>query len=268
MNKNFNTIQRKNENLYFLYVERQADVGITDKLWHNHPFYEIIFFSEGESEHAIENRRYPTKGGDVLLVRPYRHHFEHTRLAARSASFYLGFFPEAISNGDLAEELFKKGEHLRVGCDSVFAELMNTLKNKFRTASENDFDFLKSMIEAAIFALCDSASPERSELKIKSGVVGKIIEYVNVNLKNIQTITDISESLFFSASYVRDSFKREMGIGIMQYVRNKKVVRAHERIRNGEKPTEIFNECGFTTYSSFYRAHVAYFGFPPKTKKN
>lgn len=268
MNKNFNIIQRKNENLYFLYVERQADVGITDKLWHDHPFYEIIFFSEGESEHAIENRRYSTKGGDVLLVRPYRHHFEHTRLAARSASYYIGFFPESISNGALAEELFAKGEHLRVGCDSVFAELMNALKNKLRSATENDFDFLKSMIEAAIFTLSDSASPERSELKVKSGVVGKIIEYVNANLQRIQTLTDISDSLFFSPSYVRDSFKREMGIGIMQYVRNKKVVMAHERIRRGEKPTEIYTECGFDTYSSFYRAHVAYFGFPPKTKRN
>ena len=59
-----------------------------------------------------------------------------------------------------------------------------------------------------------------------------------------------------------------MGIGIMEYVRNKKVIRAHERIKKGEKPTEIYAECGFQTYSSFYRAFVSYFGFAPKTKKH
>ena len=95
----------------------------------------------------------------------------------------------------------------------------------------------------------------------------KTLDFINASLKRISRLEDISEALFFSKAYIRAVFKKEMGIGIMEYVRNKKVVRAHERISRGEKPTEIYTDCGFSTYSSFYRAYVAYFGFPPKTKK-
>ena len=263
-----NNIQIKNEELYFLYHEELSDRGVTDKKWHNHSFYEIMFFESGESEHAIENNRYIVKGGDVLLIKPYRHHFEHTRIAVRSSLFCIGFFAEAISNAAAAEELFKRGEHITVGTNSVFAELIYALKNKISDSPENSFPFLKSIIEAALYALLDCSSLSASDYRIKGGVVGKITEYVNLNFSKIQTLSDISEPLFFSKSYVRDAFKKEMGIGIMQYVRNKKVVKAHERIKKGEKPTEIYADCGFSTYSSFYRAFISYFGFSPKSKKH
>ena len=139
MNTNFHTLQIKNSDLYFLYIERLSDKGITDKKWHNHPFYEIMFFENGESEHAIENNRYRVRGGDVLLIRPYRHHFEHTRIAPRSSVYCIGFFAEALANGDIAEELFKKSECFTVGTDSVFAELMNALKNKLSASGRKNF---------------------------------------------------------------------------------------------------------------------------------
>ncbi len=270
MNTNLHTLQIKNGDLYFLYIERLSDKGITDKKWHNHPFYEIMFFENGDSEHAIENNRYRVTGGDLLLIRPYRHHFEHTRIAPRSSVYCIGFYADALANGDMAEELFKKGEHLTVGTDSVFAELMNVLKNKLSESKENGFPFLKSIIEAALYSLADSSTQKNpdSDARGKSGITERIMEYINSNLASLHTVSDISEPLFFSKSYVRDSFKKEMGIGIMEYVRNKKVIRAHERIKKGEKPTEIYAECGFQTYSSFYRAFVSYFGFAPKTKKH
>ena len=66
---------------------------------------------------------------------------------------------------------------------------------------------------------------------------------------------------------MRAIFKNEMGIGIMQYVRNKKVLLANRMIREGEKPTDIYLECGFSNYTSFYRAFYAYFGASPKHQR-
>ena len=267
MDKKLNNLQIKNEDFYFLYIERLSDKGVTDRLWHNHAFYEIMFVSEGKSEYVIENRRYTVNGGDVLLIRPYRHHFEHTRLETRSSLYCLGFSADAIANGTLAEAFFKKGEHLTVGQNSAFAELMNAARDKLGKSEDNAFPFIKSIAEAAVFALADCSATEENDAKIRDGIVGKVIEYVRANLSEIHTLEDISEHLFFSKSYIRDTFKKEMGIGIMEYVRNKKAVRAHELIRKGAKPTEIYTECGFSTYSSFYRAYLSYFGFSPKSKK-
>ncbi len=268
MNRNLTNIEMKNEDFYFLYIERRSDKGITDKLRHNHSFYEIMFIAEGESEYVIENRKYLLKSGDALLVCPYLHHFEYKRLASHSGLYCLGFSTDAISNGALAEKIFSSGEHITVGADSPLAEMLSALKSKLSLGDKNESAFLKSITEAIIYVLDDYSTASKSDSRIKNRVVQKTIEYIDANLYHIQLLDDIANPLFFSKAYIRGVFKKEMGIGIMEYVRNKKIVRAHERIKRGEKPTEIFLECGFSTYSGFYRAYLAYFGYSPKTKRH
>ena len=264
MIKNLSLVQFKNSDFYFLYVERLADKGMTNRPWHDHSFYEIMFVAEGESEYVIENRRFLLKGGDALLVKPYLRHFEHNRIAAPSSLYCLGFSADKISNGALAEKVFGNAEHITVGTDSPFALLMRALKNKLSFSKSNALPFVESLTEAIIMTLEDGTAIKAPEAKVKNSAVHKAIEYINANISSIKTLDDIAQPLFFSKNYVRAAFKKELGIGIMEYVRNKKLLLAHERIRNGEKPSDIYIECGFGTYSSFYRAYLAYFGHSPK----
>ena len=266
MNKKLSLVQIKNEDFYFLYVERISDKGPTNRSYHEHSFYEIMFISSGESEYVIENKRFLLKGGDVLLVKPYKHHFEHNRISPPSTLYCLGFSADKISNGELAEKIFQRAEHLTVGTDSLAASLMSCLKEKLSSNENNAFPFIKSIIEAVIMALDDCSTVKVNDSAVKNKVVKKTVDYINASLREIETLDDIAEPLFFSKPYIRASFKKEMGIGIMEYVRNEKVVLAHERIRRGEKPTEIYLDCGFTTYSSFYRAYCRYFGYSPRKK--
>lgn len=266
MDKNITSIQMKNEDFYFLYVERRSDKGITDKERHNHSFYEIMFIAEGESEYVIENRRYILKAGDAMLVCPYLHHFEYNRLQSHSSLYCLGFSTDAISNGNLAEKIFSRGEHIALGENSPFAEMLSAAKSKLRLCRKNEAFFIKSLTEAIIYSLDDYSSDSENTSKIENRLIQKTIEYIDANIYQIKTLDDIAAPLFFSKSYVRSIFKKEMGIGIMEYVKNKKMARAHERIKKGEKPTEIFLEFGFSTYSGFYRAYLNYFGYSPKTK--
>ena len=267
METKLDIVNFKNDNLYFLYVERRVQRGITGREHHNHSFYEIMYVADGESEYAIENKRYLLKGGDALLVKPYRHHLEYNRIAEKSSLYCIGFSVDAIANGALAEQIFKKCDFVSPGNDSAFAKILSAIKTKLRDSRENAEGYVRSLIEALVFALSDCSSRSEGKSEIKNGVVEKTLDYIKANLVNIQSLESIADALFFSKAYVRGVFAKEMGIGIMQYVRNKKVALAHEKILRGEKPTEIYTECGFNTYSSFYRAYLAYFGYPPKTKK-
>ena len=266
METKLDVVNFKNDNLYFLYVERRVQRGITGRAHHNHSFYEIMYVADGESEYAIENRKYLLKGGDALLVKPYRHHLEYNRIIEKSSLYCIGFSGDFIANGSVAEEIFKSFECLSPGKDSAFEKLLSAGKTKLSQDRKNADGYLKSLIESLIFALAD-CSEERSNPEIKNSVVEKTLSYIKTSLTEIHSLENIADALFFSKAYVRAEFKKEMGIGIMEYVRNKKVTYAHEKILRGEKPTEIYTECGFNTYSSFYRAYLAYFGYPPKTKK-
>ena len=141
------------------------------------------------------------------------------------------------------------------------------MKKKLEINKSNSSFFIKAVTEAIILMLNDVDVREEKIPEIKNATVQKILDFTKANLCNIHKIEDISSALFFSQSYVRTLFKKEMNIGIMEYVRNKKVLLANRKIKHGKKPTEIYIECGFSNYPSFYRAYSEYFGYPPKTKK-
>lgn len=267
MNANLYAIEHKSRKLYFLYQKKTLKEGETGFKWHEHSFYEILFFIEGESEYVIENRCYNLKGGDVLFINPGYHHFEHKIIKSPTKLFCLGFLPEEIESGRFAEQIFENGEVLTLDTLSPVYKILDGAKEKLEGAKDNAELFVKSLIEAVILMLLDADAREKKQPEIKNAAVQKILDYVKSNLTAIHKISDISSALFFSESYVRTIFKKEMGIGVMEYIRNKKVLLANRKIKDGGKPTEIYLECGFSNYPSFYRAYLSYFGCPPKTKK-
>ena len=267
MNKNIYHVEHKSKSFYFLYQEKNFKTGETGFKWHEHSFYEILFFIEGETEYVIENRCYRLRAGDVLFINPGYHHFEHKIIKSPTKLFCIGFLPEAIESGRLAEGIFENGEILTLDTLSPIYKILDGAKEKLRGRKDNAELFVKSVIEAVILMLLDADAREKKQPDIKSTAVQKILDYVKANLCDIHKISDISSALFFSESYVRTLFKKEMNIGIMEYIRNKKVLLANRKIKDGGKPTEVYLECGFSNYPSFYRAYLSYFGYPPKTKK-
>lgn len=267
MNKTRIVTDYKNNDFYFLYLESTSDEGITRDKWHEHSFYEIMFMVDGDNEYVIENRRYVTKRGDVLLIKPGSHHCKRTKNSPHSAVYCLGFLPEAVANAGLAETVFDKGEHFSLSDDSPLLDILSALKKKVSKSKKNISSFVKLTAEAAILILCDLDAEQEIVPEIKNPAVQKMLNYIKENLTAITKVSDISGATFFSEPYTRTVFKKEMGIGIMDYVRNKKVLLAHRKIRHGGKPSEVYLECGFSNYPSFYRAYVSYFGHSPSQQK-
>ena len=215
-----------------------------DEKWQEHSFYEIMLVNEGENEYVIENRRYAVKAGDVLLIKPGDHHYRYKTVKTPITLYCLGFLPDAITNAGLAEKIFDRSEHFSVGTDSVLSELFDVLARKIEMSKSNASFFIKSIAEAAVLLLGDLMNASEEKLpEVKNAAVQRMLDYIKKNLCSIKKVEDISKALFFSDSYTRTLFKKEMGIGIMEYVRNKKILLAHRRIRHGEKPTEIYTDC-------------------------
>ena len=260
-------IDYKNNDFYFLYIEKIEDEGLTDEKWHEHSFYEITFIVNGECEYEIENRRYAMKKGDALLIKPGEYHFKYKNVKTPISTYCLGFLPSAVENAGLAERIFEKCEFFSLDDGSPITEMLDAVKKKLKFSKSNASLFIKSVTEAIILMLLDLDLDEKKIPETKNRNVQKMIDYIKENLPSIKRVEDISSALFFSDSYTRTLFKKEMNMGIMEYVRNKKVLLAHRKIRHGKKPSEVYAECGFSNYTSFYRAYNAYLGHSPKMQK-
>ena len=140
------------------------------------------------------------------------------------------------------------------------------MKDMADKKSANDIVLFQSLIDALLISL-EEAKPDCDGIASSGSNFQKILSYVNKNLTSINKAEDISGALFFSKSYVMHLFKSELRVGVMEYVRDKKILLAHQKIRKGEKPSEVYSKCGFSNYPSFYRAYKAYFGSSPKSAK-
>ena len=254
------------EGFEFSYQVNCPEPGLTNNARHVHSYYELMYIDGGEVEFVVENSRYILKKGDVLIIKPAEYHYARYLFEVPYARYCIAFSPDFTFDKKFTEELLEGGKKFSIKEGSPFDLMAGIIKERAKNTGENDVVFFRSMIDAMLISLED-IKPESEGVTFGGNNFKKILNYVNAHLTTIKGIEDISNALFFSKSYVMHLFKSELRTGVMQYVRNKKILLAHQRIRKGEKPTEVSVECGFSNYPSFYRAYVAYFGHSPRQTK-
>jgi len=251
----------------FIFQIKETDTtGATNFKKHIHPCYEIMYFDGGDVGFTVEDRQYVVKKGDVLLIKPAQYHFGNCIFTPPYKRYCMIFTPEMVTVPGLIEKIFEKGEKLSIGENSLFFTLVRSLHEKLEKSQVNGIEFSRSILTAILIALEDATPDAKDRSHQKLTNYQKIINWINMHLNSINSIDDISNALFFSKSYIMHLFKSELQIGVMQYIRNKKILLAHMEISKGRKPTDVYQECGFSNYPTFYRAYCSYFGFSPKHK--
>ncbi len=254
------------EELLFSHKE-YAKMDKTRLKKHIHPFYELLLIERGELEYAVENRYYMLKEGDMLLIRPAQYHFVRRILKAPYRRFCFNFTPEHLTKGEALDALLERGEYFSLRDAAPVLSLLSSLQPLLEHApAEHTREICRAMLNTVLLSL-DAAANMVAVTETAKDNFQRIVEHIHLNLTKIQRIEDVCESTFFSPSYVSHLFKKELNLGVMQYIRNKRVLLAHQRIVSGEKPTDVYAECGFPNYVTFYRAYLRYFGFSPSSSK-
>jgi len=92
----------------------------------------------------------------------------------------------------------------------------------------------------------------------------KMISYINQHLTEIKSLQQVSDALYMSKSQLYRVFRKNAGLSAWDYIRTKQLFAAQELMRNGTAPRNAAVECGFSDYTTFYRAYLKQHGHPPK----
>jgi AraC-like DNA-binding protein len=79
-------------------------------------------------------------------------------------------------------------------------------------------------------------------------------------------IDEICNELFITKSHLHHLFMKHLNITPKKYITSKRLAMAQREISFGAKPTDVYVKCGFSDYSTFYRAYKNQFGRPPSEK--
>ena len=94
-------------------------------------------------------------------------------------------------------------------------------------------------------------------------IVVRAVEYINRNLHRDFCLDALCDELFITKSYLHQLFVKYLQMCPKKYIITKQLALAQREIRGGVRPTDVFIDCGFSNYSTFYRAYKNHFGYAP-----
>lgn len=99
-------------------------------------------------------------------------------------------------------------------------------------------------------------------LELKTRIF-KSLEYIEKNINEVIRAEDVAGNAGYSLYYFSRMFKKQMGLSIMEYVKERRLIKASEEISNGKKIIDVAFDYGYQSHSGFTKAFKNKFHFSP-----
>ena len=108
-------------------------------------------------------------------------------------------------------------------------------------------------------------SQEQRQHSIKTYTIShNCIRYINKHITKKISLADLANALNLSESHVRQTFKKETGTTLFNYIKRQKVQYAHQLLSEGMSPSQVASELGYDYYSTFYDHYLERYSIPPR----
>ena len=241
---------------------------------HHHDFYEVYYLISGQVEYWVDGRIIRMEPGDLLLINPMELH----RPLASQGTMYERFvlwinreFLEGLEgrlNSCFDTSLPSHTHLLRPG-QSERAALMSRLGEIVQEAYSRDFgsqvsaygQFLQFMVQLNRLALRTQPKEESEQL---SELVRNVLHYISQNLSEELSLEHIAGQFYISKYHLSHAFSREVGVSVYRYIMLRRLLMARQLLSAGESAKQVCRNCGFSDYTSFYRAFKSEYGISPR----
>lgn len=98
-------------------------------------------------------------------------------------------------------------------------------------------------------------------------VIFNSLKYIEKNINEDITAYDVAQNAGYSLYYFSRIFKKQVGLSIMEYVKDRRLIKASEEILNGNKIIDVAFNYGYQSHSGFTKAFKNKFGFSPALLK-
>lgn len=243
---------------------------------HFHNQYELLFFETGDASYMVEGNYYDLSEGDLLITNPREMHcpvFKTNREYQRSIIFftpsYLSDFISDKYNPFSALENRKIGTQNRIDTFNVKNEKIDEKISEIRKYANSDLPekelLIKTNLLQILISINNIVSSEISNTSVDK--INDIILYINNNLSEKITLSELSKRFYLNKFYISHLFKDKIGITLNEYITQKRIMLAKEYLMGGIPPSQVYSKVGFWDYSSFYRAFKKTLGYSPSSIK-
>lgn len=231
---------------------------------HIHNEYELLFFIRGDAEYLIEGSVYRLRENDLLLIGPRTYHC----LKPLSPIVYERFvisFPSSMIPESVKSFMVSAPNIINVPKDSALYRFYQSwMDAEMHFTADEMLDFVQSSTPQLLTFLKYLPDTKNIQPLRKNKTLQLILEYIDEHPTENINAEKLSAIFYMSPSWIVHTFRRELGINLMQYVAKKRILYAESMIRAGEAPTEVAKICEYESYVTFYRQYKKVLGRSPK----
>lgn len=241
-----------------------------DFAMHAHEWMEILYIISGSGNYLVEGNQYPIYPGDIYILRPAEMHKLQIDANIPYERIVIHFSPSILDAMDPNHDLLQAFWDRPLGVGNRFAAGdANTLylASAFAGFDLNNVGNIKLNLLGRLMlflTVLDGIYSKGQTHLPAEGFQSQLLEYVNEHLFEDISIQSVADAFYRSRSQISRVFRQATGSSLWDYVTVKRLMAARAMIQRGEPAIKACTSCGFSDYSSFYRAYKSHFGHSPK----
>ena len=241
-----------------------------DFAMHAHEWMEILYIISGSGTYLVEGNQYPINPGDIFILRPAEMHKLQIDASTPYERMVIHFSPSLLEGIDPSHDLLRAFYDRPLGTGNRFASGDSStapLASAFAGFEFNHIGNVRVNLVGRLMlflTVIDGIYGKGQTHLPAEGFQSQLLEYVNEHLFEDISIQSVADYFYRSRSQISRVFRQATGTSLWDYVTIKRLMAARAMIQRGEPANAACIACGFSEYSSFYRAYKSHFGHSPK----
>lgn len=237
-------------------------------------FLELTIVTDGEGTIITNNKPESVKSGDIYLSLPLDKHEIHSSTTNPLKYDHIAFFIEDENFYDDIDFIIRNfiNPKQRIIYDNRISRLTTMVLSEFNSGGEHKNEVISSLLKTIIvYIIRDFKNKEKVDslenVSSREVLCTQIMNYIDLNIFDIDSLTIISDVLKYNYSYLSTMFKSVTKISLREYFLNRKLEVAKSLIsENKLKIYEIAEKLGYSSPNAFTKAFKDKYGYPPKSK--
>lgn len=234
---------------YFVHNIRDTNWMLNDKI----PYYDLIFFLDGQAEYVVNDKTYNLSKGDVMLIKPNSiRHAKTTRMHIACIDFF--------TNG------------IDINLPTVFhidnlAPYVDLL-NQFNTEWLKQTGEYKLKCKILLYTILAKLTEDQCNLRTNP-IIENIKQFITDNYNKELTLSSIADHVKLNPVYCGALFKKEENCTIPQYINIIRINAATSLLKNSYLSVgDVAFEVGFNDIYYFSKLFKKITGVTPSSLKH